>query len=78
VENVMAKTDFGKRLKAFRLRAGFTQVALGERTGIHARTIINLENGERDPNWTTVIALARALGVTPNDFLAPARKRPKK
>jgi XRE family transcriptional regulator, fatty acid utilization regulator len=77
MEAVMAKTDFGKRLKEFRAAAGFTQVELGDRTGIHARTIINLERGERDPNWTTVIALAEALGVTPNDFL-PRKRKPKK
>jgi transcriptional regulator with XRE-family HTH domain len=37
--------------------------------------IADLEQGRRKPSWETVLALAKALGVTPDAFLKPPAER---
>ena len=59
------REGFGPLLRRFRTRAGLTQEALAERSGLSVRTIRGLETGERgDPRMGTVDALAAALGLT--------------
>jgi transcriptional regulator with XRE-family HTH domain len=60
---------FGRRLRALREEKGWTQAELGEKAGMLHHAIARLERGERTPGWDTVLKLAEALGVTPNDFL---------
>jgi len=55
--------SFGTRLRALRERVGLTQKQLAERAGLHPQGVVKLERGEREPAWTTVLALADALGV---------------
>lgn len=51
------------RLKNARLKAGLTQVALAERSGVPQSTISELESGRTaDPGYLTLVKLARALG----------------
>ena len=58
-------SQFGPRLRRFRLRAGLTQEVLAERAGVGVRTVRRLETGERgDPRVGTVDALADALELT--------------
>jgi len=73
---------FAGRLRRLRLDAGLTQEALAERAGLGVRTVQALEEGENWPHRTTVLRLARALGLTPGaeaPFVAagrpPARPR---
>ena len=61
--------NFGKRLQILREEQGISQSDLAERSGQHRQSISKIERGERMPTWATVVALAKALGVTPNDFL---------
>jgi transcriptional regulator with XRE-family HTH domain/tetratricopeptide (TPR) repeat protein len=56
-------TTFGALLRAHRCAAGLTQAALGERAGLSARGIQNLELGLHQPYRATVERLARALGL---------------
>lgn len=56
-------SGFGGRLKALREGAGFTQADLAERAGLNSFTVSKIEQGLRDPNWTTAMKLAAALGV---------------
>lgn len=82
---------FGRRLRALREGKGLTQAALGEAAGgMQDTAIARLEAGKRTPSWDTVLALAEALGVTPDAFLEtatpddppeekpPTKKKPKK
>lgn len=72
---------FGARLKELRENAGLSQGELAERAGIHRVQVNRLESGERSPNWTTVLALARALNVTCEAFdegPKPRRSRKRK
>lgn len=61
-------TGFGDRLKAIRSAKDVSLSELGRRTGIAYQTIAKYERGENEPTWPTVLKLADALGVEPNDF----------
>ncbi len=56
-------TGFGAKLKAVREAAGLTQDQLAERAGLYKFSIAKLEQGVREPTWSTVQVLAKALGV---------------
>lgn len=63
------RTNFGKRLRELRIAASMTQEALGTKAGMRYQAIAKLERGVGEPTWPTVLKLAAALGVEPNDFL---------
>ena len=64
-----APKGFPARLREHREEQGLTLDELAEKSGLHLQSIARLERGERSPSWETVLALAEALGLTPNDFL---------
>jgi transcriptional regulator with XRE-family HTH domain len=63
--------QFGLRLKELREAAGLTQPQLAEKAGQSKAGIANLEQGRYDPSWSTVQALAGALGVDCRAFQRP-------
>jgi transcriptional regulator with XRE-family HTH domain len=74
----MPESTFADRLRTLRGRKGLTQSQLAAAVGIHPMTVAKLEGGSRpDPRWSTVLALADALGV-PLDEFRPAEKTSKK
>lgn len=66
-------TGFGARLKALRAEAGLSQAELAEKAGMHQFGVAKLEQGQREPSWATVIALAKALGVDCTAFTKPTK-----
>ena len=77
--SVHAVAPFGERLRRHRERAGLTQEALAERSGLTPKAISALERGERRrPYPQTVRALADALELTGEEradlFLAGAAR----
>ena len=63
-------STLGKRLLAFRLRAGLSQNQLADLSGVSRTAIIFLENGSRqDATTQTAIALANALGVSLDELV---------
>jgi transcriptional regulator with XRE-family HTH domain len=62
-------TGFAARLRALREAANLTQAQLAERAGLHLHGITKLEQGDREPAWATVLALADALGVDCRAFV---------
>jgi transcriptional regulator with XRE-family HTH domain len=54
---------FAAKLKALRDHAGLSQYELAKRSKLTAQAVSLLEQGERDPTWETVQALAKGLGV---------------
>jgi transcriptional regulator with XRE-family HTH domain len=78
---------FAAKLKNRREAAGMTQEQLARRTGLHLGAIFKLEQGAREPTWSTVQKLAAALGVDctafaesitlPSEDEPPAPKRPR-
>lgn len=68
--------SFGKRLKQLREEAGLTQKQLAQKAGLSQNGISQLEADAREPSWSSVIALAEALGVNCLAFLEqPKSKR---
>ena len=63
-------SGFGGKLRRFREAAKLTQAELGAACNMAYQAIARQERGENEPTWPTVIKLAKALGVEPNDFLA--------
>jgi len=61
-------------LKQYRKRAGLTQDGLAEKAGISPRTLQDYEQGQKPLEKAaaiTVLNLARALGCTVEDLIAP-------
>jgi len=56
-------------LKDARIERGYTQERLAEMSGVDQTTISAIEVGKnRNPSWETVVRLARALMVAPEDL----------
>jgi transcriptional regulator with XRE-family HTH domain len=60
---------FGRRLRELREQAGLTQAALAGQVGVGKDAVARWEQGTREPLWSSVVALARALGVEVGAFL---------
>jgi transcriptional regulator with XRE-family HTH domain len=60
---------FGKEVRRRRTTLGLTLDQLAERAGLTPNYIGTVENGRRDPSLSTVIALARGLGVPTGELL---------
>lgn len=56
-------------LTAWRKAAGLSMKALAAKAGIRQATISDIENARIDPRWSTVKALADALGVEADDIM---------
>jgi transcriptional regulator with XRE-family HTH domain len=73
--------EFKDRLKQLRDAKGWTQQQLASASGLGQRSVSNLEQGRNKPTWDSVIALARALGVSCEAFMAArgsAKPEPKR
>jgi len=64
---------FGQRLKGYRKAKNLTQQELGERVGVSDKTVSRWESDGGYPDVTTLVPLARALGVTVDDLLDEKR-----
>lgn len=51
------------KLRAVRESQLLTQVELAEKAGVHAITVSRIEQGEIEPRFRTIKAIAGALGV---------------
>lgn len=60
---------FAANLRRLRGAAGLSQEDVAFRAGIHRTQVSLLEGGKRMPRVFTLVCLAAALGVTPNDLL---------
>jgi transcriptional regulator with XRE-family HTH domain len=68
MKNEKNSSAFAERLKRIREAAGMTQPQLAEKAGMNRFGVAKLEQAEREPSWATVQKLARALGVTCQEF----------
>lgn len=60
---------FGERVKAARLKRGWTQAELSERLDWHQPVLCDLEKGRHAATLETVQKIANALGVQPSDLM---------
>lgn len=58
-----------RNVRAQRARRGLSQSQVGKLSGIHFTEISRIECGLRDPRISTLIRLARALGMPPSHLL---------
>lgn len=64
---------FGERLRELRRSKGLSQTQLAKAADVHLSTLCRLEQGAAsDPSWTTVLALAKGLGVGVERFVPTA------
>ncbi len=66
--------SFADKLRKLRDAAQLTQAELARRAGLHPMQISKYERGIDVPKFTTVCALANALGVVVSAFI-PAPER---
>jgi transcriptional regulator with XRE-family HTH domain len=57
---------FGETVRRLRKERNLSQEALAERAGMNADFVGFIERGENVPTLTTILQLARALGVQPS------------
>ena len=59
---------FGMRLRAVRKAGGITQEQAAEKARLNPKYLGQIERGEKRPSFDAVIALAKALQVSPSVF----------
>jgi transcriptional regulator with XRE-family HTH domain len=60
---------FGRVVREYRMKKGFSQMDLAANAGIHLTALGNIERGRRNPSLMTVFLLANALGVPPQEII---------
>lgn len=63
------KKSFGNNLKDIRIAKKMTQVTLGVKCGLDDSQISKLERGVWDIQLSTIVILAKGLGVEPKELL---------
>jgi transcriptional regulator with XRE-family HTH domain len=58
----------GEKVRGYRHDRGLTQEALAESLDLSVAYVSLIERGGRNPPYTTVVAIARALGVSASDI----------
>ena len=62
IENITQR--FGRRLRALRIKRGWTQLELAERLGIDRSYISDMERGKKNVCLPTLEILANGFGLT--------------
>jgi len=57
-----------ERIKTIRVKKGISQMDLSLRSNLSQSFIANLEKGKKQPSVLTLIRIADALNVNPQDF----------
>lgn len=65
---------YRENLKALRTKAGLSQAALSEMASITDKFYNDIETGRKWGSFETMVALANALDVAPNELLTPKLK----
>ena len=75
----------GEAIRLARVERGLSQEQLADAAGVHVTHLGGVERGVRNPNYSTIVRIAGALGVSPGtlvtraDALAtrPSRRSPR-
>lgn len=59
----------GQNLRKLRERKGISQEQLALNAGLNRAYIGYIERGERNPSTDTLVKIAKALKISPKDFL---------
>lgn len=63
--------EFCREIRRRREGLGLTQDDLAERSGLTPNYIGTIENGKRDPSLSTMMAIAKGLGLPLGELLGP-------
>jgi len=63
---------FGRQVRIFRKQKMISREELGSKSRLSAKEIADLEAGHLDPHLSTILLIARALDVHPEDLLIPS------
>lgn len=68
----------GKRVRHLRLRRGWSQEALAEKADLDPTYVGDIERGQRNPSYLSLVKLARALNISLPELLRirPGRGTP--
>jgi transcriptional regulator with XRE-family HTH domain len=72
IRRVAAKDDLaalGREIRRRRKAISLSQEQLAEQADLHRNYVGFLERGERNPSFTTILKLARTLGVTAAELM---------
>ncbi len=64
---------FGGRILALRKKAGLTQEGVADASGLHWTYVAQVERGERNLTYRSILRLARGLGVPATRLMPPER-----
>lgn len=70
------QVEVGQRIRELRQAHGMTQEVAAERAKINPKYLGAIERGEINVTLATMVRLAKALGVSPSDFLIPGAGQP--
>jgi transcriptional regulator with XRE-family HTH domain len=70
-----AHAALGKAAHDLRKEKGLTQVQVAKRMKVPATFLSDIERGVRNPSWSTILSLAKALGVKPSKIVERAEKK---
>jgi transcriptional regulator with XRE-family HTH domain len=56
------------KIKSIRIKKGISQMELSLRSNLSQSFIVNIEKGRKQPSVLTLIRIAEALEVNPQDF----------
>ena len=59
---------FGENLRGIREKKGISQLQLGLKADISKNQIGNIERGEVNATVISILAIAKALGISPKDL----------
>lgn len=62
----------GEAVRLARTERGLSQEALADAASVHITLLGRVERGTGNPNYSTLVALAGALGLTPGQLVARA------
>jgi DNA-binding XRE family transcriptional regulator len=64
---------FGRRIRELRSAKGWTQETLAEQADMNPLQVGHLERGANDPKLSTILKLARAFGIRPEELIRGLR-----
>ena len=65
----MTGVKIGRGVRAKRVARFWTQKQLAREAGISQKALSKIENDEVEPRFSTIIRLAKALGVDPSELV---------
>ena len=70
----MNEKKLSQKVRELRVRNGFSQEELAEKSGLSLRTIQRIENGETEPRGDSLQRLAKTFNILPNELIEWAEK----